>query len=75
MKKTKNGPKEGWTMTKNIPQEIKEEIVLFWRTSKDNASKTIADKYGCTVNNVNTIIDNHLKNKQQFGNSEQFEKE
>ena len=55
--------KDKWTTKKMITPELREEIVFYWRCSKDNGSQAIATKYGITVHMVNSIIDAHLKNR------------
>jgi len=61
--------KEHWITKKDVTQDMREDIVLYWRVSKDNGSKHIATKFGVTVSMVNAIIDNHLKNRT-FANAE-----
>lgn len=46
-----------------IPEETKTRIVERWRHSKANSITIIAAEFGCSTNQVNTIINKYLSTK------------
>ena len=47
---------------RDIPQDLKDEIVLFWKTSKINTAPALAERFGFTVHLINNVLDEYLKN-------------
>ena len=58
-----NKTKDMWITKKNVTPEIREQVIEYWKLSKDNGSQSIANRFGLTVYMVNGILDNHLKNR------------
>jgi len=55
--------KDKWVTKKMVSPELREEIIFYWRCSKDNGSQDIATRFGITVYMVNGILDKHLKSR------------
>ena len=55
--------KDKWVTKKMVTPELREEVILYWRVSKENGSDAIAKKFGLTVYMVNGILDRHLKER------------
>jgi len=54
----------GKIYAKDIPQDLRDEIIRYWKTSKINSSPVLAERFGFSVHLINTILDNHLKSKK-----------
>jgi hypothetical protein len=54
---------------KPIPKEKQDEVIEFFRKNKNNSMTAMALHFGLTVGQIDTIINNHLKQKMPWQTS------
>jgi len=48
-----------------IPEEVKEKIIEYFLTNKNNTEKEIAEKFGVKTQQVTYVINGYFKNLKQ----------
>lgn len=48
-------------MTTIITLKIKKDVIEYFNKNNENSSNTIAEKFGISEHQVNTILDNYFK--------------
>ena len=50
-------------LMKDVPQEVKNDIVKYFKTNKNNEISTMATKFGFSPSQINRIIDEEYVNR------------
>jgi hypothetical protein len=59
---------------KPIPKEKQDEVIEFFRKNKNNSMTAMSVHFGLTVGQIDSIINNHLKQKMPWQNKEKEER-